>query len=175
MLALTCTATESQLHRELASGTSCPVGFKNGTDGSVQIALDAMTSASNPHRFMGMTSNGLAAIVKTSGNPHTHIILRGSSSGPNYNSEDVSKAKAAMEKAKTRTKSLMIDCSHGNSQKDHNNQPKVLANVAEQLRAGESGISGVMIESFINAGRQNVPPEGPSGLKYGVSITGALG
>lgn len=124
--------TESQLHRELASGTSCPVGFKNGTDGSVQVATDAMLSASKPHAFMGMTQQGLAAIVKTRGNQNVHLILRGSSKGPNYESEHVASAKAvrgcehgpeltmrqAMVKAKTSTTALMIDCSHGNSLKE---------------------------------------------------------
>jgi len=165
--------TESQLHRELASGTSCPVGFKNGTDGSVQVATDAMLSASRPHAFMGMTQNGLAAIVKTRGNEHVHLILRGSSKGPNYASEHVQSAKSAMLKAMTATKALMIDCSHGNSEKNHENQPKVSADICAQLRAGEYGISGIMIESNLHAGKQNMPPEGPSGLAYGVSVTDA--
>ncbi|KAH7106445.1 3-deoxy-7-phosphoheptulonate synthase [Auriculariales sp. MPI-PUGE-AT-0066] len=164
--------TESQLHRELASGVSCPVGFKNGTDGSLQIAVDAMTSASNPHAFMGVTEQGLAAIVKTRGNPDVHPILRGSSKGPNYAAEHVQAAAAAVKKSRPDNHpAIMIDCSHGNSSKDYRNQPKVLANICEQLIAGDATITGVMIESHINAGKQDVPPEGPAGLKYGVSIT----
>lgn len=164
--------TESQLHRELASGVSFPVGFKNGTDGSVQIAVDAMRSSSNPHAFMGVTEQGLAAIVKTRGNPDVHVILRGSSKGPNYAAEHVHAAAAAVKKSRPKSHpAIMVDCSHGNSSKDYRNQPKVLDSICEQLAAGDTTLTGVMIESHINAGRQDVPPEGPSGLKYGVSIT----
>ncbi|EPQ55811.1 3-deoxy-7-phosphoheptulonate synthase [Gloeophyllum trabeum ATCC 11539] len=166
--------TESQLHRELASGVSFPIGFKNGTDGSVGIAVDAMRASSNPHAFMGVTEQGLAAIVKTRGNADVHVILRGANKGPNYEREHVRAAAEAIEKARPgRLGAVMIDCSHGNSQKNHNNQPKVLANICEQLRAGDRNIVGVMIESHINAGRQDVPAEGPQALKYGVSITDA--
>jgi len=164
--------TESQLHRELASGVSFPVGFKNATAGSVGIAIDAMRSASHPHAFMGINTHGLAAIVRTNGNPHLHVILRGSSDGPNYKAEYVKKAREAMVKARPNEHpSIMIDCSHGNSEKDHRNQPKVLANICEQLRAGDTSITGVMIESNHHKGAQSVPKEGPQGLKYGVSIT----
>ncbi|KZW02773.1 3-deoxy-7-phosphoheptulonate synthase [Exidia glandulosa HHB12029] len=164
--------TESQLHRELASGVSFPVGFKNGTDGSVQIAVDAMRSASNPHAFMGVTEQGLAAIVKTRGNPDVHVILRGSSKGPNYAADHVQAAAAAVKKSRPKAHpSIMVDCSHGNSSKDYRNQPKVLDSICEQLIAGDMNLTGVMIESHINAGKQDVPPEGPAGLKYGVSIT----
>jgi len=165
--------TESQLHRELASGTSAPVGFKNGTLGDVGVAIDAMRAASHPHAFMGINSHGLASIVKTKGNSHVHLILRGATTGPNFSSKHVQSAKVALIKAKTKARSVMIDCSHGNSQKDHRNQPKVLADICDQLRNGEDGINGVMIESFFNEGRQDVPPEGVSGLKYGISITDA--
>ncbi|KIK09538.1 hypothetical protein K443DRAFT_82530 [Laccaria amethystina LaAM-08-1] len=170
--------TESQLHRELASGVSFPIGFKNGTDGSVSVAIDAMSSASNPHAFMGVTEQGLASIVKTRGNQDVHVILRGGTGGPNYASEHVRKAVAVIEKKSKgqqdgRIASVMIDCSHGNSLKNHNNQPKVLSNIAEQLAAGERNITGVMIESHIHAGRQDVPADGPSALKWGVSITDA--
>ncbi|RDX44070.1 3-deoxy-7-phosphoheptulonate synthase [Lentinus brumalis] len=166
--------TESQLHRELASGVSFPIGFKNGTDGSMTVAVDAMRSASNPHAFMGVTEQGLAAIVKTRGNQDVHVILRGGTKGPNYGPEHVKAAAAAIEKARpSHHPSIMIDCSHGNSEKNHNNQPKVLASICAQLEAGERHITGVMIESHINAGRQDVPPEGPQGLKHGVSITDA--
>ncbi|QRW26355.1 3-deoxy-7-phosphoheptulonate synthase [Rhizoctonia solani] len=148
--------TESQLHRELTSGVSFPVGFKNGTDGSVGVA------------------QGLAAIVKTRGNQDVHVILRGGTKGPNYSAEYVQPAADAIRKARPANHpSIMVDCSHGNSSKNHNNQPKVCADICSQLVAGETSITGVMIESNINAGRQDVPAEGPSGLKYGVSITDA--
>ncbi|KAG0707214.1 hypothetical protein DFH29DRAFT_897539 [Suillus ampliporus] len=166
--------TESQLHRELASGVSFPIGFKNGTDGSVSVAIDAMRSASNPHAFMGVTEQGLAAIVKTRGNQDVHVILRGGTKGPNFASEHVRAAAKSIERARpTNHASVMIDCSHGNSQKNHNNQPKVVDDICSQLAAGDRNVTGVMIESHINAGRQDVPAEGPSGLKYGVSITDA--
>ncbi|KAI0270747.1 3-deoxy-7-phosphoheptulonate synthase [Gloeopeniophorella convolvens] len=166
--------TESQLHRELASGVSFPIGFKNGTDGSMAVAVDAMRSSSNPHAFMGVTEQGIAAIVKTRGNQDVHVILRGGTNGPNYTSEHVREAAASIAKARSQYHpSIMIDCSHGNSQKNHNNQPKVLDDICSQLRAGDRNITGVMIESHINAGRQDVPPEGPAGLKHGVSITDA--
>ncbi|KAF8954425.1 hypothetical protein BDZ97DRAFT_1976406 [Flammula alnicola] len=171
--------TESQLHRELASGVSFPIGFKNGTDGSVTVAIDAMHSASNPHAFMGVTEQGLAAIVKTRGNKDVHVILRGGTKGPNYASEHVRKAAEDIEKKAKKSAnekpfaSIMVDCSHGNSSKNHRNQPLVINNICEQLAAGERNITGVMIESHINEGRQDVPPEGPSALKHGVSITDA--
>ncbi|PPQ70621.1 hypothetical protein CVT26_010049 [Gymnopilus dilepis] len=171
--------TESQLHRELASGVSFPIGFKNGTDGSITVAIDAMHSASNPHAFMGVTEQGLAAIVKTRGNKDVHVILRGGTKGPNYASEYVRKAaedierKAKIARDEKPFGSIMVDCSHGNSQKNHRNQPAVITNICEQLAAGERNITGVMIESHINEGRQDVPPEGPAGLKHGVSITDA--
>ncbi|KAG6812694.1 hypothetical protein H0H92_001323 [Tricholoma furcatifolium] len=164
--------TESQLHRELASGISFPIGFKNGTDGSVTVAIDAMGSASNPHAFMGVTEQGLAAIVKTRGNKDVHVILRGGTKGPNYASEHVKDAAKTILK-KREWASIMVDCSHGNSKKNHNNQPLVIDDICAQLEAGEKYITGVMIESHINEGRQDVPPEGPAGLKYGVSITDA--
>ncbi|PFH49997.1 hypothetical protein AMATHDRAFT_62014 [Amanita thiersii Skay4041] len=164
--------TESQLHRELASGVSFPIGFKNGTDGSMTVAVDAMHSASNPHAFMGVTEQGLAAIVKTLGNNDVHVILRGGTSGPNYASEHVKKATETIAK-KREFPSIMIDCSHGNSLKNHRNQPLVIDDICTQLAAGEKHITGVMIESHINEGRQDVPPEGPQSLKWGVSITDA--
>ncbi|KAH9921100.1 uncharacterized protein B0H18DRAFT_1021883 [Fomitopsis serialis] len=166
--------TESQLHRELASGVSFPIGFKNGTDGSVTVAVDAMRSSSNPHAFMGVTEQGLAAIVKTSGNQDVHVILRGGTKGPNFAAEHVKAAAAQIEKARPQYHpSIMVDCSHGNSQKNYENQPKVIDDICEQLVAGEKHITGVMVESHINAGRQDVPPEGPAALKHGVSITDA--
>ncbi|KAF5352946.1 hypothetical protein D9758_007898 [Tetrapyrgos nigripes] len=164
--------TESQLHRELASGVSFPIGFKNGTDGSVSVAIDAMQSSSNPHAFMGVTEQGLAAIVKTRGNQDVHVILRGGTKGPNYSSQHVKEAATVIE-MKRGSASIMIDCSHGNSQKNHNNQPLVIADICKQLEAGDRNITGVMIESNINDGRQDVPPGGPSCLKHGISITDA--
>ncbi|KAK2466607.1 hypothetical protein APHAL10511_000865 [Amanita phalloides] len=164
--------TESQLHRELASGVSFPIGFKNGTDGSMTVAVDAMHSASNPHAFMGVTEHGLASIVKTRGNNDVHVILRGGTSGPNYSAEHIQKAIAAISKRRDFA-SIMVDCSHGNSQKNHRNQPLVLDSICEQLKDGQKHITGVMIESHINEGRQEVPPEGPQNLKWGVSITDA--
>ncbi len=165
--------TESQVHRELASGLSVPVGFKNGTDGNLQIAIDAMRSAAHPHRFLSVTKQGVAAIVATRGNPDTHVILRGAASGPNYASADVVKATAALTAAGLPDR-VMIDCSHGNSAKDHRRQTVVGAAVADQLRAGERGIIGVMIESHLVGGRQNAPSRGaPAELVHGQSITDA--
>ncbi|KAL2107877.1 hypothetical protein VUR80DRAFT_4644 [Thermomyces stellatus] len=164
--------TESQLHRELASGLSFPVGFKNGTDGNLGVAIDAIGAAASRHHFMGVTKQGLAAITRTKGNEHGFVILRGGSKGTNYDKESVQAAKETLIKKGQKT-AIMIDCSHGNSNKDHRNQPKVAAAIADQLREGETAIVGVMIESNVNEGNQKVPPEGPSGLKKGVSITDA--
>jgi 3-deoxy-7-phosphoheptulonate synthase len=164
--------TESQLHRELASGLSFPIGFKNGTDGGLQVAVDAIGSAAAKHHFMGVTKQGLAAITKTSGNDHCFVILRGGNRGTNYDSASVKVAKEALKK-KNLKEVVMIDCSHGNSSKDHRNQPKVAKSIADQLREGEEGIVAVMIESNINEGNQKVPAEGPGALKEGVSITDA--
>ncbi|RPA79994.1 3-deoxy-7-phosphoheptulonate synthase [Ascobolus immersus RN42] len=176
LAAIGARTTESQLHRELASGVSFPVGFKNGTDGSLAVAIDAVLSASHPHHFMGINKHGLAAITRTSGNQDCFVILRGGSRGPNYSPEDVADAKKQFEKKKAKSTVLMIDCSHGNSSKNHNNQPLVSKSVAQQLAAGEKSIIGVMIESNIAAGRQDVPPAdkgGKAALQKGVSITDA--
>jgi len=164
--------TESQLHRELASGLSFPMGFKNGTDGSLTVAVDAIGAAAAKHHFLGVTKQGLAAITRTAGNEHCFVILRGGTSGTNYDADSVAKTRAALAK-KNQAQIMMIDCSHGNSLKDHRNQPKVARTISEQLRQGDESIIGVMIESNINEGTQKVPPEGPSGLKKGVSITDA--
>ncbi|OIW35261.1 3-deoxy-7-phosphoheptulonate synthase [Coniochaeta ligniaria NRRL 30616] len=164
--------TESQLHRELASGLSFPVGFKNGTDGSLSVAIDAIGAVRHPHHFLSVTKPGVVAIVGTVGNEDCFVILRGGTKGTNYDAKSIAEAKAALEKAGLQQR-LMIDCSHGNSLKDHRNQPKVAAVIAEQLEKGESAIMGVMIESHINEGSQKVPKEGKEGLKYGVSITDA--
>ncbi|KAM0815950.1 hypothetical protein AB5N19_01751 [Seiridium cardinale] len=164
--------TESQLHRELASGLSFPIGFKNGTDGSLGVAIDAIGAAAAKHHFMGVTKQGLAAITRTKGNEHGFVILRGGTKGTNFDAESVRLAKETLTK-KGQKQAIMIDCSHGNSNKDHRNQPKVAKVIGDQLREGEKSIIGVMIESNINEGNQKVPAEGPSGLKKGVSITDA--
>ncbi|PSS17039.1 hypothetical protein M430DRAFT_43001 [Amorphotheca resinae ATCC 22711] len=164
--------TESQLHRELASGLSFPVGFKNGTDGSLSVAIDAIGAVRHPHHFLSVTKPGVVAIVGTVGNEDCFVILRGGTKGTNYDAESIKEAKAALQKSGVRER-LMVDCSHGNSQKNHKNQPKVAAVLAEQIANGEDAIMGVMIESNINEGNQKVPKEGKAGLKYGVSITDA--
>ncbi|OAT11592.1 3-deoxy-7-phosphoheptulonate synthase, variant 2 [Blastomyces gilchristii SLH14081] len=164
--------TESQLHRELASGLSFPIGYKNGTDGNLGVAIDAIGAAANPHHFLGVTKQGLAAITKTSGNEHGFVILRGGSKGTNYGPESIEAARQDLRKKKQR-EIVMVDCSHGNSKKNHLNQPIVAQSVGDQLRNGEEAIIGVMIESNIYEGNQKVPPEGPSGLVKGVSITDA--
>lgn len=143
--------TESQLHRELASGLSFPVGFKNGTDGSLDVAIDAIGAVEHPHQFLSVTKPGLVAIVGTLGNEDCFVILRGGKNGTNFDKESIREAKAALQKKSLRQR-LMVDCSHGNSLKDHRNQPKVVADLASQLEAGEDGIMGVMIESNINEG-----------------------
>ncbi|EEH04435.1 phospho-2-dehydro-3-deoxyheptonate aldolase [Histoplasma capsulatum G186AR] len=164
--------TESQLHRELASGLSFPIGYKNGTDGNLGVAIDAIGAAANPHHFLGVTKQGLAAITKTCGNEHGFVILRGGTNGTNYDAESIKAARQDLRQKKQR-EIVMVDCSHGNSKKNHLNQPIVAQCVGDQLRNGEEAIIGVMIESNIYEGNQKVPPEGPSGLAKGVSITDA--
>jgi 3-deoxy-7-phosphoheptulonate synthase len=166
--------TESQLHRELASGLSFPVGFKNGTDGSLGVAIDAVRAASHSHHFLSVTKPGVTAIVATEGNADTFVILRGGKSGTNFDAESVKKAEQELiNKGITTKPRIMVDCSHGNSNKDHRNQPKVAAVVAEQIASGVDSICGLMIESNLVEGRQDVPAEGKSGLIYGCSITDA--
>lgn len=162
--------TESQTHREMASGLSMPVGFKNGTDGGLTVAINAMQSASHPHAFIGIDEQGRNSVIRTMGNPHCHVVLRGGEKGPNYDAASVNAAGDRLTAAKLNSR-LMVDCSHANSSKDHNNQPKVLKSVAEQLRAGSPYILGVMIESHLVAGRQDFVPGKP--LNYGQSITDA--
>jgi 3-deoxy-7-phosphoheptulonate synthase len=162
--------TESQVHRELASGLSMPIGFKNGTDGDVQIAIDAVRAGAHPHRFLGVTEQGLGAIVATRGNPDCHVILRGGQSGPNYDAASVEKAATALRDAGLASR-LMIDVSHGNSGKDHRRQPLVAADIAAQVAQGQHAIFGVMMESFLVEGRQDLVS--PSTLRYGQSITDA--
>jgi 3-deoxy-7-phosphoheptulonate synthase len=159
--------TESQIHRELASGLSCPVGFKNGTDGDVRIAADAVQSASHPHHFMAVTKGGRSAIAATAGNEDCHIILRGGKK-PNYDAASVEAAAAELSRADV-TPRIMIDASHANSGKKPENQPQVIADIARQIEGGERRIVGAMIESHLVAGRQDVLP----GVKltYGQSIT----
>ena len=159
--------TESQIHRELASGLSCPVGFKNGTDGNVRIAADAVKSASHPHHFMAVTKGGRSAIAATSGNEDCHIILRGGSK-PNYDAASVDAAAAELARAGVPPR-MMIDTSHANSSKKPENQPLVVADIARQISDGEQRIVGVMIESNLVAGRQDVVPG--TALTYGQSIT----
>ena len=162
--------TESQVHRELASGLSMPVGFKNGTDGGVQIAIDAVRAAAHPHSFLGVTEQGLSAIFSTRGNPDCHVILRGGASGPNHDARSVQKTAAALADAE-REPRLMIDTSHGNSDKDWRRQPLVAQDLAAQLAQGEPAIFGVMMESFLVEGRQDL--RDPAALRYGQSITDA--
>jgi 3-deoxy-7-phosphoheptulonate synthase len=162
--------TESQSHRQLASGLSCPVGFKNGTDGRVQIAADAIVAARANHAFMGMTKMGMAAIFETRGNQDAHVILRGGKSGPNYDAQSVDACCAVLKSAGLREQ-VMIDCSHANSGKSHERQIDVANDIAEQLADGERRIVGVMVESHLEAGRQDLKPGVP--LRYGVSITDA--
>jgi 3-deoxy-7-phosphoheptulonate synthase len=162
--------TESQVHRELASGLSVAVGFKNGTDGNLQIALDAIRAAAQPHHFLSVTKESVAAIVATRGNPECHLILRGARQGPNHRAEDVRLAGAQLADAGLPVR-LMIDCSHGNSEKDCRQQPVVAAAVADQLAAGDRTIVGVMIESHLVEGRQDLASGKP--LVYGQSITDA--
>ncbi|MBM4364201.1 MAG: 3-deoxy-7-phosphoheptulonate synthase [Deltaproteobacteria bacterium] len=162
--------TESQVHRQLASGLSMPIGFKNGTYGTIQLAVDACVSAAHPHRFLGVTEQGLAAIVQTGGNPDCHVILRGGTAGPNHDEASVARAAELLEKAKLRP-ALLVDCSHGNSQKDHRRQPAVSAEVARQIAGGGRAVAGVMLESFLVDGRQDL--RDPAALVYGQSITDA--
>ena len=162
--------TESQVHRQLASGLSMPIGFKNGTYGTVQLAVDAVVSAAHPHRFLGVTEQGLAAIVQTTGNPDCHVILRGGTSGPNYDAASVGKAAELLHKAGLRA-SALVDCSHGNSSKDYKRQPEVAGDIARQVAGGSSAVFGVMIESNLEEGRQDL--KDPAALRYGQSITDA--
>jgi 3-deoxy-7-phosphoheptulonate synthase len=161
--------TESQTHREMASGLSFPVGFKNGTDGGLKIALDAMAASCREHSFLGINFEGRSSIVHTAGNPDVHLVLRGGDNAPNYYPEAVSNA-AKLLKGKNLPPAIMVDCSHANSYKDHTRQGEVLDNIVDQLIDKPGSVTGVMIESNLNAGNQSIP-EDLSQLKYGVSIT----
>lgn len=162
--------TESQTHREMASGLSMPVGFKNGTDGSLGTAINAMRAAAMPHRFVGINQSGQVCLLQTQGNPDGHVILRGGKT-PNYSADHVAACEKQMQEAGLNP-SLMIDCSHGNSNKDYRRQPEVAGSVVEQIKAGNRSITGVMIESNLQEGNQS--SEQPrANMRYGVSVTDA--
>ncbi len=163
--------TESQIHRELASGLSMPVGFKNGTGGSIQIAMDAIQSSSHPHHFLSVTKQGVSAIVSTSGNESCHLILRGGKTGPNYEKAMIDEV-AAMLREQNLSESVMVDCSHGNSLKDFRNQPLVARNLAHQIASGCKVITSVMIESNLIEGNQQLTKDGKA-LIHGQSVTDA--
>jgi 3-deoxy-7-phosphoheptulonate synthase len=161
--------TESQTHREMASGLSMPVGFKNGTDGGLGVAINAMIAASRAHSFLGVDPSGHVGVVRTRGNPHTHLVLRGGNSGPNYSPAQVAAAAQALTKANTNAR-MLVDCSHDNSGKNHLQQPEVLAEIGTQIRSGSVHLLGVMIESNIAGGKQELTDD-KSKLNYGQSIT----
>ena len=163
--------TESQTHREMASGLSMPIGYKNSTDGSATIAINAMQSASKPHHFLGINRDGQASIVSTTGNPDGHLVLRGGNRGSNYHVDAVTEAAAELKKYGLEDR-LMVDCSHANSNKDFRRQSDVLASIADQLRSGSKHLMGVMIESHLVEGNQKIPAD-LSQLTYGQSITDA--
>ncbi len=163
--------TESPLHRQMASALSAPVGFKNPTSGNIQTAVDAILAAAQPHRFPSISTAGRAIVVTTTGNPHCHLVLRGSRDGPNYDAVSVREAISALEKADLPPR-LMIDCSHGNSGNDYRRQPGVAAEVASQIATGSPAICAVMLESHLIEGRQDIR-QGRHGLHYGQSVTDA--
>lgn len=163
--------TESQTHREMSSGLSSPVGFKNGTDGSLDVAVNAMKSVVSGHAFLGINPQGQVAITKTKGNQYGHVVLRGGGGKPNYDSVSIALCEQALNKTGLPT-NIVVDCSHANSNKDHNVQPLVLDDIAHQIKDGNRSICGVMIESNINEGNQSIPDD-LSQLKYGVSVTDA--
>ncbi len=161
---------ESQTHRQLASGLSMPVGFKNATDGRISVAAHAMDAAARPHSFFGVDASGSAAMVRTAGNPDTHMVLRGGSNGTNYDEASI-QAAADLVAGSGAPRPIMVDCSHGNSEKDHRRQPAVADEVLRQFRDGQSAIMGLMVESHLHEGRQDWSPDGE--IEYGVSITDA--
>ena len=163
--------TESQTHREMASGLSMPIGYKNSTNGSATIAINAMQAAAKPHHFLGINRDGHASIVSTTGNPYGHLVLRGGSQGSNYHLEAVQESAAELTKAGLQDR-LMVDCSHANSNKDFRRQAEVLASVAEQLRGGSNHVMGVMIESHLVEGNQKLNAD-LTQLTYGQSVTDA--
>ena len=161
--------TESQTHREMASGLSSAVGFKNGTDGGLEVAINALQSVSEPHRFLGINHEGAVSVIHTRGNRHAHIVLRGGGGTTNYDSKHVSVCEQQLLKAGIPA-NIMIDCSHANSNKDHNLQRQVMENAANQISNGNKSIIGFMVESNINAGNQSIPDD-LNDLQYGVSVT----
>ena len=163
--------TESQTHREMASGLSTPVGFKNGTDGSLEVAINALQSARHPHHFLGITQQGQSAVFRTRGNPHAHIVLRGGGGRPNYDSVSVALCEQALAAAGL-PQNIVVDCSHGNSSKDPSLQPLVAENCVNQVLEANRSIVGLMLESHLQAGSQKIPPD-RSRLRYGVSVTDA--
>jgi len=163
--------TESQTHREMASGLSSSVGFKNGTDGSLTVAINALQSVASPHRFLGINSDGKVAVITTKGNPYAHVVLRGGNGKPNYDSVSVSICEHELA-AEGIIPNIMVDCSHANSNKDHNLQTLVLENVANQILEGNTSIIGAMVESHLNAGNQKLSSN-PDDMAYGVSVTDA--
>ncbi|MGE0622542.1 MAG: 3-deoxy-7-phosphoheptulonate synthase [Pseudomonadales bacterium] len=163
--------TESQTHREMASGLSSAVGFKNGTDGGLDVALNALKSVASPHSFLGISPTGQVAVMQTRGNANAHIVLRGGTSGPNYDARSIARCEEALRKAGLK-ETIMVDCSHANSSKDHNRQPVVAGDIARQIREGNRSIIGLMIESNLGAGNQSLNAD-RSKMRYGVSITDA--
>ena len=163
--------TESQTHREMASGLSMPVGFKNATDGSLQIAIDAMTSARAPHSFLGIDQDGVTSIIRTTGNPHGHVVLRGGRLQTNYDPDSIASAVATLKQADL-APVLMVDCSHANSGKQHARQEEVWKSVVHQRAAGNTGLIGLMVESYLEEGSQPIPKRLEE-LRHGVSITDA--
>lgn len=160
--------TESQIHRQMASGLSMPIGFKNATDGNLNVAMDAIKASSNPHSFLGIDRNGKVIIAETKGNKYGHLVMRGGTSGPNFASEYVAFAEILLQKQHV-PNGMVIDCSHANSHKNHKRQREALFDLADQISAGNRSIAGVMLESFIGEGNQSIGS--PGGLKYGVSLT----
>ncbi|HET8710901.1 MAG TPA: 3-deoxy-7-phosphoheptulonate synthase [Spongiibacteraceae bacterium] len=166
--------TESQTHREMASGLSSAVGFKNGTDGGLAVAINALKSVSQPHRFLGIDFRGQVAVITTKGNPYAHVVLRGGSNGPNYDSVHIKLCEQELQKAKLQP-NIMVDCSHANSDKKPELQPLVIENVTNQVLEGNKSIVGLMVESNLFAGNQSIPDD-LSKLQYGVSVTdGCIG
>src|SRR5690606_18747362 len=166
--------TESQTHREMSSGLSSPVGFKNGTDGGLDVAINAMLSVLHPHRFLGIDSDGKVAVTVTRGNPYAHVVLRGGGGKPNYDSVSVALAEQALNKAGVST-NIMVDCSHANSNKDPALQTLVMENITNQILEGNQSIVGLMVESNLRHGNQSIPAD-LSQLEYGVSVTdGCIG
>ncbi len=163
--------TESQTHREMASGLSTPVGFKNGTDGNIDVAINALKSVSAGHHFLGINQDGQCAVMQTKGNPYAHVVLRGGGGKPNYDSVSIAQCEKRLEKSGLAPR-LVVDCSHGNSMKDHTLQPAVMHDCVHQILEGNRSIIGVMLESHLHDGNQSIP-ENINDLKYGVSITDA--